>query len=445
MRKFWVLAFKEVLLTFRDRGASVMMLVTPLALTLVMWAAFGSGGESPISDIPVLLLNRDEGTLSQSLVDVFTSDALSDLVDVTLVTDEAAARAEVEADAVAALVIIPPDFSARVLPMSVLAEELAGVDITQLTPETTLTAEQQMQLGGAVMQSQSLKAAEPAAIEIYASPDWRISALAVKAIVGQGTEMLAMQVAGTSKTLSRMIEVSMQGGAMPSEAFAAISPAGSTSRANYSELPIVLKVTSTTGRAFNWLGYYASSMAITFLMFAVTVGGRSLLAERENGTLSRLLTTPNTPIAMLVGKMGGTILVGVLQMIILWGATALLGVYWGHPLGVFLAIVALVFSASGVGAMISSWAKTHGQASAIGIAFSLVGAGLSGSFVVRNNMPTWIQQISLISPNAWGIEIFSRLQAGKGLVTILPWLGGTLVLAVIFYGAALIGFRRQFD
>ncbi len=425
-----------------------MMLATPMALTLVMWAAFGAGGESPISNIPVLLLNQDEGALSESLINVFTSDAVGDLVTVTLVTDEASARARVEADEVAALVIIPADFTARVLPMSVLAQDIAGIDITTLTTETTLTLEQQLQLGMAFMQSQSFHVTEPAVVEIYASPDWRISALAVKAIAGRGVEMLAMQVAGTSQIIHRLIEGSLQGGAIPNagmaDGFAAMSPAGDNPEGNYSELPISLKITSTTGRSFNWLGYYASSLAVMFLMFAVTAGGRTLLAERERGTLPRLLTTPTAPLTVLAGKMGGTVLAGVLQMTILWQATRLVGVYWGNDLGVILAILALVFSASGVGAIISAWAKTPGQAGAIGAAVSLIGGALSGSFVVRSNMPLWLQRISLISPNAWGIEIFSRLQAGKDLVAILPWLGGVLVLAVIFYAVALIGFRRQF-
>src|SRR5690606_29038442 len=34
---------------------------------------------------------------------------------------------------------------------------------------------------------------------------------------------------------------------------------------------------------FNWAGYFAPSMAIMFLMFTVTSGARTLLAERDNG------------------------------------------------------------------------------------------------------------------------------------------------------------------
>jgi ABC-type multidrug transport system permease subunit len=60
------------------------------------------------------------------------------------------------------------------------------------------------------------------------------------------------------------------------------------------------------------------------------------------------------------------------------------------------------------------------------------------------NLPGWVQTFSLITPNAWGIEIFSALQAGGDLAGILPLLGGALGLTVVYYVVALIGFRRQF-
>ena len=142
--------------------------------------------------------------------------------------------------------------------------------------------------------------------------------------------------------------------------------------------------------------------------------------------------------------MGGIVLTGVLQMLILWGATTLIGAYWGHPGGVLLTIVLLVICASSVGALISAWARTPGQAGAIGSAITLIGGALSGSFFVRWNLPQWVQYVSLVTPNAWGIEILSRLQGGRSLAVILPWLGGMALLTVVYYGLALLGFRRQF-
>ncbi len=442
MRKLWVLSLKEVLVTFRDVGALLVMLATPLALTLVMMAAFGSGSSgTPLSDIPVLLLNRDEGRFGQMLTDIFFLPSVGNLVTATLVTDEAAARARVEADEVAALVIIPADFSARVFPFGARAQELTGLDVTALAPDATLTPEQQAALTQAFLQSQP--SGEPVVVEIYASPDWRISALVVKAIVSRGLEQLNVQIAGTTYLINKLAARIAQAGRQPADMAAALQ-GGLVTQETVAELPIKLSITSTTGRGFSWLGYYASSMAVLFLMFAVTSGGRTLLAERQRGTLPRLFITPTPAITVLLGKMGGIVLTGILQMLILWGATTLIGAYWGPPGAVLLTIVLLVICASGVGALISAWARTPGQAGAIGSAVTLIGGALSGSFFVRWNLPTWVQYLSLVTPNAWGIEILGRLQAGRALAAILPWLGGMLLATFIYYGVAVVGFRRQF-
>lgn len=456
MRKLAVLAFKEVLVAFRDVGALVTMLATPLALTLVMMAAFGGGGDStPISDIPVLLLNRDTGTFGQVLTDVFFSSSVGSLVTPTLVEDEAeaAARARVDADEVAALVIIPEDFSARVFPFGPRAQELTGVDVMTLAPDAALTPEQQSGLAQAFLQTQVQHEdarTDLLIVEIYASPDRRISALIVKAIVSQGLERLNIQIAGTTNIVARLAAGMLQAGQTDLDVAAAMGAmsAGSagqeTAGGTSVDLPIKLVTTSATGRGFSWLGYYASSMAVLFLMFAVTSGGRTLLAERQRGTLPRLLISPTSALTILLGKMGGIVLTGVLQMLILWGATTLIGAYWGHPGGVLLTIVLLVICASSVGALISAWASTSGQASAIGSAVTLIGGALSGSFFVRWNLPQWVQYLSLVTPNAWGIEILSRLQAGRTSTAILPWLGGMILLTIIYYALALVGFRRQF-
>lgn len=426
MRKLWVLSLKEVLLTVRDVGALVMMLVTPLAITLVMAAAFGTGSDdAPLESIPVLLLNQDVGTMGQSLVDIFYSDTLGNLVAPEIVTDESIARARVDADDVAALVIIPPDFSARMLPPDALARQIAGME-----------------------QSQGLAKADPIVVEVYASPDWRISSAVVKSIVSQGLERMNTQIAGTTNIITRMVAAQSQAG----------SPAGDVAQmagafqmnwdsdgAQAPELPIKLHITSSTGRRFSWLSYYASSLAVTFLMFAVTSGGRTLLAERRLGTLPRLLITPTPALAILLGKMGGVILTGVLQLCVLWGATSLIGAYWGAPLSVLLVILVIVLCTSGLGALISAWAKSPGQAGAVGAAITLIGSAFGGGFVLRWSLPLWAQYASFITPAGWGIEILGRLQAGQALDRVLPWLGGALAVTAVYYGIALVGFRRQFE
>jgi ABC-2 type transport system permease protein len=447
MKKLWILALKEVKLAFRDIGAIVTMLVTPLALTLAIAAAFGTGGDSALSDIPVLLLNQDSGEMSQTLEETFTSEDFEELIALEVVSNEDAARARVEADEVAALVVIPPDFSDSAVPLIGRVQAILGIDLLSLDAESAeMLSERQLQQIGLLYQATQLSDAEPAVVEIYASPDWQISTAVVKGVVTQVLEQMNM----TTQGIMIIMEQLFASGAMTmdegqgTEQFSALAGEGLGDDAAEMTLPVRLSITSPSGRSFNWLDYSSASMAILSLMFAVTSGGRTLLAERQGGTLPRLLVSPTPAFAILAGKMGGIFLTGMLQVLVLWGATSAIGAYWGTPPGVIAAIAVLVLCATGVGAVISAWAQNPGQAGAIGTAVTLAGSALSGSFLPRMNLPGWVQTFSLITPNAWGIEIFSALQAGGDLAGILPLLGGALGLTVVYYVVALIGFRRQF-
>lgn len=451
MRRLWVLAWKEVRLAFRDVGAIVTMLVTPLVLTLVIGAAFGGGGSNPLSDIPVLLIDEDQSDLSEMFRDVFEVEDVQELIALEVVTDEAAARAKVEADEVAALVIVPAGFGDRVLPLARLVDDRLGLDLLALDPDTDLTEEQETTIAKAFAETQ-VQDLDPVTVEIYGSPDWRLSVSVVKSVVKQGLEIMNIQVQGITAVVGRLVEMqNAEGQSISSrEDFMASSlmetqTGFGTGAEVAQDLPIEVEIVSETGEGFNWISYTAASMAVLFLMFAVTSGGRTLLAERRLGTLPRLLTAPMPALTVLVGKMAGIVLTGMLQMVLLYVATTLTGAYWGSPVAVVVSILTLVICASSVGALISAWARNAGQAGAIGTAVTLVGSAVSGTFFPRANLPAWLQTLSLVTPNAWGIEIFSRLQLGRTLGDILPQLGGVLLLTVLYYAIALLGFRRQFD
>lgn len=451
MRKLWILALKEVRSAFRDVGMVITMLVTPLVLTLAIGAAFGGSGGGNLSDVPVLLINRDRGTLSQAVVDALRSDAVEALIALEQVTDESLARARVERDEVAVLVMIPEEFSDHVFPQRTQVQRSLGLDLTAINEKQfgALTDAQRTEIGRIFALAQTQEPQSPVAVELYASPDWRISTAIVKSIVTQGIEILNIQQRGITAIMLRLVQAQLEGGAtiptLPAtDGQGAGMAAAAFEQPDAHDFPVRLVVTAPGGRSFNWLDYSAASMAILFVMFAVTSGGRTLLAEREWGTLPRLLITPTAPLAVLVGKMAGIALTGLLQVILLWGATSLLGAYWGQPLLVPLALLVLVLCATGVGAVVSAWARTAGQAGAIGTAITLVGAAVSGTFFPRANLPEWVQQLSLVTPQAWGIEIFTTLQSGRGLAELLPLLGGALLLTAFYYVFALVGFRRQF-
>ncbi len=411
MKKLWTLARKEILLAFRDRGSLISMLLTPFLLTLAIGAAFGGGGDQPLRDVPVLLLNRDRGALAAYVVEAFEAQEAQGLVVAEEVTDEAPARQRIDRDEAAALVILPEDFSDRLLAAAAAPGEES----------------------------------EPSLVEIYASPTWRIGTAVAQAIVSQVLEGMHLGIQGARAAVGQLAQGAAGPQAQPQ--LAALGEALGQTLLETQPAPaaIALEIDSAEYRPFRWVDYSAASIAVLFLMFAATSGGRSLLHEREGGTLSRLLITPNRAPVILMGKMAGVAATGVLQMVILWQATGLVGAYWGEPLAAVVAILTLVICATGLGAVIAAWARTPSQAGALGAGITLAGAAVSGSFFPRWNLPAWVRAVSLLTPNSWGIEIFERLQAGWGLAEVAPYLAGAMALALLYYVAATLGFRRQFS
>lgn len=406
MRKLIVLALKEVKLTFRDVGAVLLVIITPLILTLAVVAAFGQGGSGAISDVPVVVVNQDEGALGQGLIELFQSDELKNLLALRLMQETALARAEVDAGKAAAAVIIPPDFTLR------LTGE--GADST----------------------------GEPA-LQLYGSPSHPVGVSVVNSIVERFVEQATLAVQGRQMLVQEMINRNIVNVASEQELAnlnAALDRRLSQARSD----TVRVYLASSEERAFNWLSYFAPSMALLFLMFYAITAGRTLLDERQTGTLPRLLVSPTLPGVILVGKMSGILITGLMQMLILWGLTTLIGAYWGAAGPVVVSLLVVVLAATGLGALIAAWSRTPAQANALGIMIVLISAALAGNFLPRMNLPGWMQSASLITPNGWGLELLMRLQAGAGFQEILPLLGGVCVLSVVYYALATLGFRRQF-
>ena len=196
---------------------------------------------------------------------------------------------------------------------------------------------------------------------------------------------------------------------------------------------------------FSPIAILAPSMALLFLIYTTSsVGGRSILAEREEGTLPRMLTTPSTTAQVLGGKVFGIFLIGVVQVSILVVVSSLMfSLNWGDPLAVFLLILCAVAGATGWGILLASIAKTPGQVASLGTALMLLFGILGGSFTGTAGLPGVMGIISKITPNAWAQEGFIEL-AGQGtLIDILPSMGGLLVMAVVLFAIAVLFFRRR--
>ncbi len=399
---------------FRDRAALTFMLLAPFLLTIGMGFVTGrfSGSSSGLSDIPVIIVNRDNEQLGDALADVFSSEELADLMEPTASSDPEAARRLIDEDQAAAAVIIPEGFTQSIIPA-----EGTMFDASYVQPE-------------------------PVQIEVYTNPSRPTSAGVVKAIVD---EFVSRVEEGRTSGMTSIVQLMSGGFINPQNAeseardlFQDVDQTESTA--------ITLRNNQEGADAveFDMLAFMAPGMALLFLMYTVSYGGRSILAERSQGTLPRLLVSPTSTGQVLGGKVLGIFFMGVAQVgILILASTIFFGVKWGDTLGLAILILAAVFGATGWGMLITALARTPAQIGSIGSAIMLIFGILGGSFIRLEQMPPWVQAASRITPNAWGLDGFTTLALGGTLSSLMEPIMALLIMGTLLFGIAVALFSRN--
>jgi ABC-2 type transport system permease protein len=410
MKKLFLIGLKDLKIAFRDKAALILMLLAPFLLTLglgIVTGRFSGGSSNGISHIPVTLVNQDGRQLGNSLVDLFLSRDLDELIDATVLADPRAAFTQVEENKSAAVVVIPAGFTDSIM-----------------SPDGNVP--------------------NPVQIQLYSNPTTPTSVGIVKTILeGYISELEARRI-GANVTVTQLIT---SGRISSSQAMEVGMTIGSSSSfENGQNAAITLNNVTPSGETvkFDVLALLAPSMALMFLMYTVSYGGRTFLTERNQGTLPRLLVTPTTAVQVLGGKMIGIFLTGVAQMLILiLGTTLLFSLEWGDPLAAFVLVLAAVFAAVGWGLLLSAIARTPGQVSAIGSAMMLTFGILGGGFINAQAMPAWFRLVTKISPNAWGLDGFTTLALGGGLADIQTPIIALLVMGLILFAVSVFLFNRR--
>ncbi len=133
----------------------------------------------------------------------------------------------------------------------------------------------------------------------------------------------------------------------------------------------------------------------------------SIIREREQGTLEQLLVTPVSKGGLILGKLLPYYAIGFIQTLLVLLVMVLLfrvPIQGSVILLLFLASIFLV-SALGMGILISTLARTQGEAMQVSVLFMLPSVLLSGFVFPRESMPYPIYLLSFLIPATYYIEI----------------------------------------
>ena len=408
MKKVVRIGFKDLRIIFRDRTALIMMLLAPLVLTVAMGFVTGSFSDDNNSgpvQIAVVVTNHDRDRLGQELVAVLQDQGT--LLDVTTVNNAAIARQRVDEDTAAAAVIIPADYSAGFQP--------------------------------------GAPAGESTQIELYTNPARPISAGVVEAIVRDFSQQVATaQVA--DQVTGQVISAQLTGGGLATTSQAAQITSEGFGVSEPLPPITIQREQNAAGeeQRFDPLAYFATGMAVFFLMYTVTIGGRSILAERDAGTLTRMLASPTTTAQVLGGKVLGVFLAGLFQVTILIVASSMLfDLQWGTPAGVAALVIAVVAAATGWGILLAASSKSPGQVAGLGTAMMLIFGMLGGTFISTSAFSGFVSGLSRLTPHSWALDGFVELASGRGLADILVPVLALLAMAAILFSLSVLVFRRR--
>jgi len=166
------------------------------------------------------------------------------------------------------------------------------------------------------------------------------------------------------------------------------------------------------------------------MFFIVIPLTSSIIKEREEGSLIRLLTSPVSYFTVFMAKVGVYLVVCFIQFVLM----VLAGIYifplFGMPalelgthfIALIIMIIASSLSALGYGIMVGTIARTHQQAAAFGSVSVVVLAALGGLWVPTYLMPAFMQHVASFSPLNWAhagfLDIWLR---GNGLIDVAEY------------------------
>ncbi|PWB22114.1 ABC transporter permease [Flavobacterium sp. HTF] len=414
---------KEFLLLKRDLGGLIILFIMPLVLvitvTLIQDSTFKKVTDSKI---PILLVDKDHGSVSKTVFDNLEKSSLFTVVtqiDDKPITEEIAREAVYKGKFQLAIVIpqnLSTDLQAKIdQNVEKIVSSMGLTDSSAIAQPSRIIKEKEVKLYFDPAVQMSFKNA------VMNSIDKMISQIETKSIyttfqnqLGDGTSSFEQKSFITFKEIIPKIN-------------------------NKEVLP-----NSVQHNVPAW-----TLFAIFFIVIPLSI---NIVKEKSQGTFVRLLTNPVSNLIVIIGK---TITYGVICMIQFYMMVAVAVFLFphiglpslnieGHLL--LMSVVALFsgFAAIGFGILLGTIASTQEQSAPFGATSVIILAAIGGVWVPVFAMPKIMQIIAKSSPMNWGLEAFyDVLLRNVSLLEIIPKISLLFLFFIITTSIALFYDKKK--
>jgi ABC-2 type transport system permease protein len=368
MRNIIHIAAKDLRLRIRDKSVFIIGLIAPLALAFIFNTVFGGAFGDDGTFAPALGIVETNADQTNSTLERITSQLGGTW---QTFADPAAAEAALDDGDVGAVFVVPDSFDA----------DLAGGQIGE--------------------------------IEVLGAIDAGTSTQIAAGIARNYTNSL--------QTTQVAIASAISAGGDPADIIPAAIDATDQSLISLGEVDADVRQLDTNTST-------VAGMAMFFLLFTAQTGLLSLLEERRDGTLQRILATPTRPASVLAAKSIVSIVLGVFSLLVLIVAGIVIG-------GVLAAV--------GISAVTTGMAKTPEQAGNIqGIVATVLGL-LGGAFFPIGQNGGILAQVTALTPHYWFSRGLSDLAGGQPASAAFGAVGWLLLIASVTSAIAAVLSRKQ--
>lgn len=175
------------------------------------------------------------------------------------------------------------------------------------------------------------------------------------------------------------------------------------------------------------------------ILFGAVGAGTDMARDIEGGFFERLVASPVSRTSIVVGRIGGAALLGLLQSLIFLGVALLIGVNVRGGLGsILLVAMAASVLAAGIGSVTVSMGLRTGSAEAVQGSFPLIFVFLffSSAFFPRHLMSGWFENVASLNPLSHVIEGL-RYQIIEGF-SVSEWATSIAIAFAIFIAGVLL-------
>lgn len=217
-------------------------------------------------------------------------------------------------------------------------------------------------------------------------------------------------------------------------------------------LPVATQDVVPEGRD-KQIGIYVSQavsgMTVMMLLFTLTGAARSLISERDRGTLRRLLAAPMDARAILLGKFLFGWTLGMLLITVLYAFSALVfkvDVLSRWPT-LLLVSAATAAACTGFGVAVAAWARTDKQADGVSTLLILSMSALGGAWIPTIAMAPAAQSVAHFTLTYWSLRGYQASlwygQTWRDSAVLMP-VAVVLAIAAGLAVLAVLIFRRRY-